>query len=167
MLVFLVACANEPSNEPTDSEINIYLDGERLELDIPPIIINNRVMIPACIIFEALGAEIFWNESRQDIVVNIGDAPFGGGFQFRMRINEPNVNINFPVDGAVVTLDISPMMVDHFMFVPLQAISEPLREAREWCEELNAGINWREVYPALGTSVEWLAETNEILITTE
>ena len=161
-LMFLLACKNSVYNE-----INVYLNGERLEFDVSPMIVENHVMMQVCVVFEALGADVFWIPDYQRFVANIGDAPWGGGFQFVMSINEPQVNVNFPVDSTIILLDIPPMVVDGLMLVPLQAISKSLRVSREWCEELQAldvDIDWCEEYPMLGTNIEWMAETQTVLM---
>ena len=38
----------------------IYLNGERVEFDVPPQIINGSTMVPMRAVFEALGAQVHW-----------------------------------------------------------------------------------------------------------
>ncbi len=69
-LVIATACTYQ---EPTDGaaspavpeEITVYLNGGQLEFDTPPIIVNDRVLVPMRVIFETLGADVIWrNETR-------------------------------------------------------------------------------------------------------
>ena len=38
--------------------ITVFIDGGRLTLDVPPQIMNGRVMVPMRAIFEAMGASV-------------------------------------------------------------------------------------------------------------
>ena len=49
------------------AEIQVILNGERLEFDVPPQIINDRTMVPMRAIFEALGMEVEWNQETQTV----------------------------------------------------------------------------------------------------
>jgi len=166
--MFVSACIQHTDTEVSD-KISVYLDGERLEFDVSPMIIDYHIMMPFCALFEALGAEIHWFND-ESVSALIGVTPFNAGFQFHIRSNILQVNISFPLDGKTIMLDVAPIIVDNRMFVPLQAISKPLRVALEWCEELQGlgvDIDWRRDYPMLGTSVEWNEKTQTVLINTE
>jgi len=62
MLLVLVISSSASAND-----IGVELDGSRLSLNEPPIIENGRAMVPLRSIFEALGADVKWDESTQTI----------------------------------------------------------------------------------------------------
>ena len=45
--------------------ISVVVNGNTLELDTPPIIIDERVLIPACAIADALGADFLWDATTR------------------------------------------------------------------------------------------------------
>ena len=47
--------------------IRVVLDGITLQFDVPPATIDGRTMVPMRVIFEALGAEINWNDRTRTI----------------------------------------------------------------------------------------------------
>ena len=58
------------SHNYSAEEVKIQVDGEGITgLDVPPIIINDRTMVPARAVFEKLGCDIAWNEEMQEVYV--------------------------------------------------------------------------------------------------
>ena len=47
-----------------DESIKVILDGKQLQFDVPPQTIEWRTMVPMRVIFEELGAEVYWEDSR-------------------------------------------------------------------------------------------------------
>lgn len=45
----------------SNKEINVYLDANEIEFDVPPQIINGRTMVPIRAIFEKMGANVEWD----------------------------------------------------------------------------------------------------------
>jgi len=56
-----------PTTVNASSEITILHNGRPVTFDQPPIMRNNRVMVPFRGLFELLGAEIEWNPHTQQI----------------------------------------------------------------------------------------------------
>ncbi|WP_312071505.1 stalk domain-containing protein [Anaerotignum propionicum] len=63
--------------------IQVYVDGQGITFDQPPVIVEDRTLVPMRAIFQALGSEVSWSESDQTItstksgdtiVLKIGDA---------------------------------------------------------------------------------------------
>jgi hypothetical protein len=51
------------------SPIKLFIDGEIIQCDVPPQIINGRVMVPARFVAEPLGARVEWDERSQTVLV--------------------------------------------------------------------------------------------------
>lgn len=47
-----------------------YLNGEEKEIDVPPVIINGRTMLPIRFIAESFGFNVDWNSTEQIITIN-------------------------------------------------------------------------------------------------
>ena len=48
-----------------NDEIKVLVDGNQLEFDVAPVIEDGRTLVPMRAIFEALGADVDWNESSK------------------------------------------------------------------------------------------------------
>ncbi len=53
--------------EPVENPVRIVLDGKELETDTAPYIKNDRTYVPVRTIFEALGAQIDWNDQSRGV----------------------------------------------------------------------------------------------------
>ena len=57
------------SSAIADSPIKLFIDGEIIQCDVPPQIINGRVMVPARFVAEPLGARVEWDERSQTVLI--------------------------------------------------------------------------------------------------
>jgi len=140
---FLLAVLHNPAPVyASEAEIAVYLDGERLEFDVPPLIIDGRAMVPMRAIFEAFGTFVHWDEQRQeirtqwrtdDITLRIGDpqVEIWSSLGFWHTPYEDVDGISF---GWYIDLDVPPQIVNNRTFVPLRAVSEIFRATVEWDE---------------------------------
>jgi len=71
--VVMMTCLFSSAISANNDEISVYINNERLDFDVPPIIIDDRTLVPMRAIFEALGAEVEWNEYEQSITATRGD----------------------------------------------------------------------------------------------
>lgn len=53
-----------------DSPIRVFVNGAEIKSDVPPTIIDGRVMMPIRLISEALGASVAWDEGLQTVRVS-------------------------------------------------------------------------------------------------
>ena len=105
-----------------NDEIKIQINGKMCEFDTKPLIINDRTMVPMRAIFEALGAKITWVD-RTKTVVGVRNQKI-----VKLTINSDKAYI----DGAEVTLDSAPVIVDSRTYVPVRFVSEALGEKVDW-----------------------------------
>lgn len=59
---------------------NVYINGEIKTLDVPPMVIDDRTLVPVRFVAEAFGANVDWNEDTQTVVIGtkwngIGEVP--------------------------------------------------------------------------------------------
>lgn len=113
--------------------ITVTLDGEKIEFDVQPQIINERTMVPVRAIFEAIGATVDWDQDTQTVTSSKGDTFIS------LTIDEPVMYVN----GVAKELDTPALIIDERTLVPARAISE-----------------------AYGLYVDWVQETQTVVITT-
>lgn len=112
--------------------ITIQLDGSALECDVPPQNINDRVLVPVRAIFEALGAEVNWNEADRSVFA------VRNGEYIIMKIDSNNIETGIinsdgsTVPGENIEIDVPAQIVDDRTLVPVRAVSETLRAYVDW-----------------------------------
>lgn len=110
-----------------EREINIELDGQLLQLDSKPIMINDRTLVPIRQIFEALGAKVDWDNSAQRATVTMEDKTIKFGLNSQIAIvNKTNVMM-----GAAAVEKNSRIMV------PLRFLAENLGYRVDWIDKSN------------------------------
>jgi hypothetical protein len=104
-------------------EVNVQLNGASLQFDVPPTMINNRVMVPMRVIFEALHATVKWDKDTQTItaVTETNDV-------VKLSIGNRSVWKN----DKLVTIDSPPVLVDGRTLVPLRFVAESLGKSVNW-----------------------------------
>ena len=116
-----------------EDNIKVILDGKTLEFDVQPQIIDERTLVPMRVIFEALGADVEWEEETQTINTRRSDTDL---FYISMRvgdktIHKESVKANLPTSNDI-ELDVPPMIIDGRTLVPVRAVSECFGCKVEW-----------------------------------
>jgi len=113
-------------NDRNTNGITVYVDGEKLEFDVQPRLINNRTMVPMRAIFEALGAMVNWDNNTQtafgETVDDFVEISIGANYLLR--------------NGNSKTLDSPAIVIDGRTLVPVRAIAESLNCDVEWIGDL-------------------------------
>lgn len=105
--------------------ITVTIDGETLKTEQAPVIQDNRTMVPMRAIFEALGAEVEWDEATRSITATRDDKTI------EMAIGQNEMT----VDGKAVTLEVAPTILNNTTMVPVRAVAEGLDAQVEWDTE--------------------------------
>lgn len=111
--------------EESDKELNVELDGEVLTFDQTPIMVNDRVMVPIRVIFEALGYTLEWDGETETAIATNGDK------KIYTTVGDCNIKYN---DG-VYAADVAPVNVSGRVLVPIRAISETAGCTVDWIGE--------------------------------
>ena len=107
---------------PAPRPISVTLNGSPVSFDQQPIIENGRTLVPLRAIFEALGAEVTWNQSTQTatavkdnitVTIKIGDS-------FLMR------------NGQRIPLDVPAQLVNNRTLIPARAVAEAFGATVNW-----------------------------------
>lgn len=107
---------------PAPEEIMVSVNRSLLTFDQPPVIVNDRTLVPLRAIFEALGAVVDWEPTTRTVTARRGD-----------------INISLVVDtniikknGADIEIDVPAQIVGDRTMVPVRAISESLGASVDW-----------------------------------
>ncbi len=106
---------------PAD-EIAVKFNGEWMQFDVPPMLMNDRTMVPLRAIFEALGAKVSWDDATQTAI------GIRNGKEVSVTIGS---NIAM-VGGSMVSIDQSAALVNDRTLVPLRFVSESYGAEVEW-----------------------------------
>ncbi len=115
-LIFITVFGERP--------VSVKLDGVILEFDVSPKIIDGRTMVPLRTIFEALGAEVGWDEQTSTVTAT------KPGYTVIATIDNPVMSVN----GVEKTMDIAPMLVDSRTLVPARFVAEAFDCTVDWDE---------------------------------
>ncbi|MDD4688187.1 MAG: copper amine oxidase N-terminal domain-containing protein [Eubacteriales bacterium] len=102
----------------------MFVDGEKIELDVPAQLVNSTTLVPMRAIFEALKAEVEWNDATQTVTANRGNKSIS------LQIGSKSLFVN----GEEKVLDVPAQLVDTRTLVPVRAISEAFDCQVTWDE---------------------------------
>lgn len=102
--------------------IPVYINGQEINLDPLPTIYEEKTIIPMRSIFEALGAEVLWEDATKTVTATKGD------IEIKLTINDNKMYKN----GKVITLEVPAIISGESTMVPLRAVSEALGAEVLW-----------------------------------
>lgn len=97
-----------------DTEIKVLVDNVKVEFDVLPQIINERVMVPMRAIFDHIGANVEWEGETQTITATYD------GIRLKTVLGEATMTVN----GVDKTVDVPSQAIDGRVLVPVRFISE-------------------------------------------
>ncbi len=102
--------------------IQVFVDGRALAFDVPPVVVSGRTLVPLRAVFEALGAEVDWNQETRTVT-----ASWPGG-----SLTLPVGARSARVGGAERLLDVPAQIVGGRMLVPLRFVAEAMGAQVGW-----------------------------------
>lgn len=100
------------------NEISVTLNGQYISFDQPPVMINDRVLVPVRAIFEAMGFTVLWNEETQ--IINVA-TEFG---MMTLGIGSPYISYRNETENKSIVTDVPPQIINGRTLVPARAIAE-------------------------------------------
>lgn len=107
-----------------DNDVKVVVNKKQLNLDVQPIILNDRVMVPLRAIFEELNVEVQWDQVNK-IVTGIKD-----DVKIELTIDQYIAKIN----GKLINLDTPATIINGRTLVPIRFIAESLGCEVKWDE---------------------------------
>ena len=126
-----------------DTNVNIQIDGKRMQNGAGAIIMENRTMVPFRAVFEELGADMIqWDKETKTITGVKGDTTI---------ILSIGNNVCF-VNGEPQTVEVPPVILNSSTLVPLSFISEKLGYHVGWhANSKTVKIMSEEYYLSVGS----------------
>ncbi len=103
-------------------QIKVILNNEEVSFDQPPIIQNDRTLVPLRAIFEAMGATVYWNGNTQTVISTL----YGTTVQLTIGSNILYRN------GEAKTLDVPAQIINDYTMVPARAVAEAFGAYVDW-----------------------------------
>jgi competence protein ComEC len=125
VLVFLLLGITPILASPT-----VFMNEKQLSFEVPPVIENNRTLVPLRAIFEVLGAQVSWNGDTNTITAVKGDTTI------TLQIGNTIAYKN----GQPLVLEVPPKTINNRTLVPLRFVSEALGAQVTW-EEASQSIH--------------------------
>ncbi len=108
-----------------EKNVLVSLNGEYLSFATPPIIQEDRTLIPIRFLFERAGAEVLWDEVGYSVTITYADTTI------KLAIDDDTAYVN----GEPIKLDISAQLINDKTMIPLRFISEELGFNVVWNED--------------------------------
>jgi len=123
-VLILILCVSfcMPVALADNGEISLYVNGERLQTDVAPILVDGRTLVPVRCLFEAFNASVEWIEETEQVIINSADT------SIILKISSEVAFVN----SSVIKLDVAPILENGRTLVPVRFISENLGYVVEW-----------------------------------
>ncbi len=121
--------SNTHEEVPISRTIKVELNGSEISFDQPPVMINDRVMVPIRAIAEAMGDKVTWCDRLQSALIQHPDRIL------KLDINKNTINVirELPMDTwEYVSSDVPPQIIGDRTLVPLRAVAECLGAEVSW-----------------------------------
>ena len=111
------------------NEVTVLKDGEKLEFDVNPFIDVDTTMVPMCGIFEAIGADVTWDNDTRTVI-----ALYNVGEEQKSLILQIGCDYAF-LNGIKISFEKPAVIVGDRTFVPLRAVNESLGHDVSWDQD--------------------------------
>lgn len=122
LLLGVLLIASLPNSVIAAQPIDVTLNGEHLQFDVPPILENGRVLVPFRAIFEALDTTVNWDGTTKTVTATKGSDTV------KLTVGK---NVAYK-NGSGVELDVPAKVVKGRTLVPVRFVSEALGAEVEW-----------------------------------
>ncbi len=122
LLVSIVVCLILISSA---NAVDLYVDLTKIDTDTPPTIVDGRTLVPLRAIFEALGAEVEWDNATRTATGTRGETVVS------VQIDS---NIAY-VNGEAKELDVPAQIINDRTMVPARFVSEAMGCKVTWYQE--------------------------------
>ncbi|PRO66958.1 copper amine oxidase N-terminal domain-containing protein [Alkalicoccus urumqiensis] len=119
------ACLTLLPGEAEASNVDVYIDNEQLQPAVPARIEQGTTLVPMRAVFQALDADVYWNQQTKEIASVRGDR------DILLTLGRDTAIVN----GERVTLRRAPFLDAYTTMVPLRFVSEALGDRVTWNQQ--------------------------------
>lgn len=102
--------------------VDLYVDSVKLEPDVPPTVVDGHTLVPLRSIFDALGAELQWDNATKTASGSRGDSVI------TIQLGSPTAFVN----GEEKILEAPAQVIDGSTMVPARFVAEGLNCIVKW-----------------------------------
>ncbi|KAB3529610.1 AMIN domain-containing protein [Alkaliphilus pronyensis] len=104
--------------------VNLKLNNQLIESDVPPVLLNDRTLVPLRAIIENIDAEIDWDGEKREVIVNTDDK------EIVLKIDSDIANVN----GVEKSLPdgVPAKLINSRTMVPIRFVAEEIGMEIEW-----------------------------------
>ena len=117
------------------SGIRLQVFGSVISCDVPPVIENDRTLVPLRSVFESMDADVNWNGNKQLVTVERDD------MHIELTIGSKTAYVN----GKTEAMDVAPKLVADRTMIPVRFVSEKLGYMVDWDEKSQTVIIEKDI----------------------
>lgn len=102
--------------------ITLKINGTAVTLDVPPVIINDRTLVPSRGLFEQLGATVEWKGDTRQVLITSEET------EIILTVDAAAATVN----GKVVMMDVPAKIINDRTMIPVRFVSEHLGLSVGW-----------------------------------
>lgn len=129
-LAALLLTALVPLGAMAEQDIRVQVDGELVEMDVVPVIEDDRTLVPLRGVLERLGAIVEWNEDERAVEV------LADNIAILLIVGQDTATVTRKGDVETATetipIDVPARIIGDRTFVPARFIAETLGAGVEW-----------------------------------
>ncbi len=122
--VVILAISSVICVSAADEGIKVYLEGGKVNFDVQPQTINDRTMVPIRAIFEAMGANVTWDDAAQTAISTKDNTTV------KMTLNSTTEYIN----DTAYAMDVAPVIINGRTLAPARYVAEAFGYYVNWDE---------------------------------
>lgn len=139
-----------------DNDIRLKINDKEIKMDVPPVIVNDRTLIPVRVLFENVGGEVEWFPETQRVVINYND------IKIILAIGRDTAFVS----GKELKLDSPAQIINDRTLIPVRFVSENLGFNVEWDEKSHTvSVNTKRVNKYKLSNVNVTYDSTYIIIT--
>lgn len=104
------------------SAINVNVNNNNVKMDVSPVIVDGRTLVPVAAISNALNSSVSWDELSRTVTITRGDTVIS------LQLD----NKTATVDGQVINLDVPAKSINGRTMVPVSFIAQAFNEKVVW-----------------------------------
>jgi len=122
MIILMLFVLSLPSSVLAAGPIDLFVNGQEIIPDVPPKVVQGRVILPARAILEPLGAELTWDSKSRTVTV------YKGADKVTLIVDQKAATVN----GIKYNLDAPATIIQGRTFIPLRFVAETFDSYVEW-----------------------------------
>ena len=136
--------------------ITLKINGSPLFFDVPPVIINDRTLVPSRGLFEQLGATVEWKNNTRQVVITSEET------EIILTVDAAAAKVN----GEVVMMDMPAKIINDRTMIPVRFVSEHLGMKVGW-DGSTKTVTVDQDFQFTITDVSYHLKTNRVTVTAD